>query len=130
VLDQVNKVFPEIGFTKAPDPGIPHNGHENINVIGLARNDNLARFQEILLENAGAFGPGSRIDTRIGNGLFALHVEFVAYMPGANGTDIRFKSHIDRGNPNRDLAGLFEHLFVDVVVGALFHPHDSGLDPQ
>jgi hypothetical protein len=42
---------------------------------------------------------------------------------------ISFRAHIDRGNPIRDVAGFFEHLFVDVIGGFLFHHNDSGLDP-
>jgi hypothetical protein len=103
-----------------------HNGHENIFVKGTASKDQLAQIQKTLKQNKGMFGPGSRINIKIGKGSFALHVERFS----AAGSSLSFQSHIDRGNPNAGLGGLLTHVFVDGFIGAVFHPHDPGLDPQ
>jgi hypothetical protein len=130
VLNQVNKEFPGIGFTEVPDSAHAHNGHENITVTGTAGKDQLTQFQKTLKQNKGLFGPSSRISIRIGKGSFALQVEFVHYGGSGDTTSIRFQAHIDRGNPNRDVVGLFTHVFVDGLRGAVFHPNDAGLDPS
>jgi hypothetical protein len=44
--------------------------------------------------------------------------------------DTTSSSHIDRGNPNAGPVGLLKHVFVDGLVGAVFHHNDPGLDPQ
>jgi hypothetical protein len=80
VLTQVKKEFPDLGI---PNGGVQdlgaHNGHENIVVNGTASKDQLAQIQKTLADNAGLFGPGSRINIQIGNGTYSLHVEFAQF---------------------------------------------------
>jgi hypothetical protein len=121
----VEKEFPDLNVTSVKDLKA-RNGHENISVTGTATNDQIAQIKKTLADNAGLFGPGSRINITIGKGTFALHVERVS----ATSTSINFQSHIDRGNPNSGVRGFFTHVFVDGFVGAVFHPRDPGLDPQ
>lgn len=80
-------------------------------------------------ENKG-FPPGSRIDIKIGDKSFSLHVEFPQVTGSGDTRNLQFQSHIDRGNPNRDVVGMATHAFVDGFRGAVFHPSDPGLDPQ
>jgi hypothetical protein len=129
VLTQVKKEFPDLNVTNVKDLKA-HNGHENISVTGSATNDQLAQIQKTLADNAGFFGPGSRIDIKIGDGTFSLHVEKFAAATSGDSSSVSFQSHIDRGNPNRDVVGLFTHVLVDGFRGAAFHPNDPGLDPQ
>ena len=127
VFDQVKKEFPNITFDQNNVQVLgAHNGHENIVVTGTGSKEQLAQFQKTLKENKGLFGPGSRIDIKIGKGTFTLHVEGVS----VTSSNLRFQSHVDRGNPNRDVVGFFTHVFVDGLRGAMFHPRDAGLDPS
>ena len=122
VLTQVKKEFPELNVTNVREVNA-RNGHENIAVTGSATNDQLAQIKKTLADNAGLFGPGSRIDIKIGDGTFSLHVEkFAATTSGDNSSSVSFKSHIDRGNPNRDVVGLFTHALVDGFRVALIPP--------
>ncbi|MGB8985706.1 MAG: hypothetical protein WCC37_03645, partial [Candidatus Sulfotelmatobacter sp.] len=131
VFNQVKKEFPQLSLSDKnyKDLGA-HNGHENISVSGTAGKDQLAQVQKTLDQNKGAFGPGSRIDIKIDGKSFSLHVEFFQSNGSGDTRNIQFQSHIDRGNPNRDLLGIGTHVFVDGFRGAVFHPNDPGLDPQ
>jgi RHS repeat-associated protein len=127
VFGQVTKEFPSVTFDQNNVQVLgAHNGHENIVVTGTGSKDQIAQVQKTLQQNKGLFGPRSRINITIGKGTFALHVERVS----ATSSSINFQSHIDRGNPNSGVRGFFTHVFVDGFVGAVFHPHDPGLDPQ
>jgi RHS repeat-associated protein len=127
VFGQVKKEFPGVTFDQNNVQVLgAHNGHENIVVTGTGSKDQIAQVQKTLQQSKGLFGRGSRINITIGKGTFALHVERVS----ATSSSINFQSHIDRGNPNSGVRGFFTHVFVDGFVGAVFHPHDPGLDPQ
>ena len=129
VLTQVEKEFPDLNVTNVKDLKA-HNGHENISVTGSATNDQMAQIKKTLADNAGLFGPGSRINIEIGNGTYSLHVEFAQFNSSGDTGTVSFQSHIDRGNPNAGPVGLLKHVFVDGLVGAVFHHNDPGLDPQ
>ena len=131
VFNQVKKEFSDLPLSEknVKDLGA-HNGHENIQVNGTASKDQLAQIQKTLDQNKGMFGPGSRIDIKIGDKSFSLHVEFFQSSGSGDTRNIQFQSHIDRGNPNRDVVGMGTHALVDGFRGAVFHPHDLGLDPQ
>jgi RHS repeat-associated protein len=116
VFDVVTKTLPGVTFDPAATTYVESkNGHATFTVLGRAEYDPLGGSQS------------KRFDNRIGDGLFSLHVKN-AWFDFDTGT-IGFRAHIDRGNPIRDVAGFFEHLFVDVIGGFLFHHNDSGLDP-
>ena len=131
VFNQVKKEFSDLPLSEknVKDLGA-HNGHENIQVNGTASKDQLAQIQKTLDQNKGMFGPGSRIDIKIGDKSFSLHVEFFQSSGSGDTRNVQFQSHIDRGNPNRDVVGMGTHALVDGFRGAVFHPHDPGLDPQ
>lgn len=131
MFGQVKKEFSGVNFDPNPTDLGAHNGHENIRVSAQnVSKSQLAQVQKILKQNKGTFGPGSRINIHIGKGSFSLHVEFFNSNGSGDARNISFQSHIDRGNPNAGPGGLFTHVFVDGLVGAVFHPHDPGLDPQ
>jgi RHS repeat-associated protein len=127
VLTQVKKEFPDLDVQAVTDLHA-HNGHENIQVSGTATPKQLEDMRKTLNDNKGLFGPGSRIDIKIGDGTFSLHMEKVTF--ATSGDSVTFQSHIDRGNPNRDLVGMGTHAIVDGFVGSVFHHNDQGLDPR
>src|SRR6185437_746651 len=118
VFNQVKKEFSDLSLSEknVQDLGA-HNGHENIQVNGTASKDQLAQIQKTLDQNKGMFGPGSRIDIKIDGKSFSLHVEFFQSGGSGDTRNIQFQSHIDRGNPNRDLVGMGTHGFVEGFRG-------------
>lgn len=80
---------------------------------------------------AGVYPLGADVRYHVSpDGTFSLHVEKFAAATSGDSSSVSFQSHIDRGNPNRDVVGLFTHALVDGFRGALFHHNDPGLDPQ
>ena len=112
----MEKQFPDLNVTNVKDLKA-HNGHENISVAGSATNDQMAQIKKTLADNAGMFGPGSRINIEIGNGTYSLHVEFAQFNSSGDTGTVSFQSHIHRGNPNAGPVGLLKHVFVDGLVG-------------
>lgn len=81
-------------------------------------------------------GPGSRIGVTItqSNGqssIWGMHVEHVAPVTDATGEMVplalSFVSHLDGGDPNWDVFGMWKHLWHDVIKG---HRAGANLDPN
>jgi hypothetical protein len=104
----------------------PINGHRNFSFTATFQNkEQLGDFQTVLNQNK-FIPPSSRIDTAInGQPGWGLHVENVAF--SLKDLTARFTSHLDIGDPNRDIVGIFKHVRHDFFAG---HKKGADLDPK
>jgi RHS repeat-associated protein len=129
VFAQLQNEFPGVIFDPHPTDLGAHNGHENIIAsASLITEDQKNQIKKTLDANKGLFG--TRISIQIGTASWSLHVVSNSFTAKGELWNVSLTAHIDRGNPNRDLVGMATHSFSDGLVGALFHRHDPGLDPQ